>query len=91
MYVVSKNQLEELTAGYNSLYLVFFGICVGAVISLGIAFSQSSVASEKPYYMLGFVAALGLSVVSGIAAGINFARAVRCKRNLYKEAVPIQR
>jgi hypothetical protein len=90
MYGVSDSQLEELTAGYNSLHLVCFGICVGAGFTLLIAFKQTaSTAAEKPYYLAGMIALFGLSVMFGINGMVNYARASRRKAKLYKESVPL--
>jgi hypothetical protein len=90
MYAVSDSALEELTAGYNSLHLVCFGICVGAAFTLLIAFEQTaSTAGERPYYFAGMIAMFGLSVMFGINGVVNYIRASRRKAKLYKESVPL--
>jgi hypothetical protein len=92
MYPISNHQLDELTAGYNSLHLVCFGICVGAALALGIACQQvSHEGSERIYYFAGTLVMSGLAVLFAITGGTNFYRAYRCKRKLYKESIPIER
>lgn len=89
IYPITDSKLEELTAGYNSMYLIFFGICVGAAISLGIAYPQITTADQKPYYLAAFLTSIGLSVLSGIAGVGRYWRASNAKAKLYKEAVPL--
>lgn len=91
MYPISNHQLEELTAGYNSLHLIFFGICFGAAIALGIACKQTlSNAPEKIYYFSGALIMAGLALSFAVSGGTNFYRAYSCKKKLYKESVPIE-
>lgn len=84
MYPVSNSQLAELTAGYNSIYLVFFGIFVGAAVSLGITYPQITDVTLKPYYFAALLVAIGLAVLSGIAAGERYVRASSARRQLEK-------
>lgn len=92
MYPVSNHQLEELTAGYNSLHLVCFGICFGAALTLGIACLQAAHgAPEKLYYFSAGTVLAGLTVVFGINGGMGYYRAYKCKKRLYNESVPIER
>lgn len=91
MYGVSDSQLEELTAGYNSGYLIFFGICAGAAVTLWVAMKQSPPGNDKLYYFVAFLASLGFGVLSGIAGFTKLRMAARCKTKLYKESVPIER
>jgi hypothetical protein len=92
MYGVSDSQLEELTGGYNSLYLVFFGICVGAAVTLWVAMKQSPPAgTDRLYYFVAFLVSIGFAVVSGLAGLSKLAAAQRCKKKLYEEASPIER
>jgi len=91
MYGVSDSQLEELTAGYNSLYFVLFGICTSAAVSLGIAFAQTSEASDKPYYLAGTLATLGIAAVAGVTGFMRYGAASARKKKLYRESVPIER
>jgi hypothetical protein len=89
IYPVTDSKLEELTAGYNSIYLVFFGIFIGAAVSLFIAFKETAVIAEKPYYLAGFIGTLGVGILSGIAGITNLVRASLSKKRLYREAVPL--
>jgi glucan phosphoethanolaminetransferase (alkaline phosphatase superfamily) len=89
MYGVSDSQLEELTAGYNSLYLILFGICVGAAISLGIAWREATSVADKPYYCGSFIATLLVALLSGLAGFTNYWRAFRRKQKLYEDSVPL--
>lgn len=91
VYPVTDSQLEELTAGYNSLHLICFGIFFGAFISLGIALAQTTSVTDKPYYFMGTLVMLGLSVLFGINGIGNYVRAYRRKRQLYSECVPIDK
>lgn len=89
IYPVSDSQLAELTAGYNSIYLVFFGICVGAAISLAITYPQITNPVQKPYYFFALLAAIGLAVLSGIAAWERYKRASNAKTRL-EQTVPLE-
>jgi hypothetical protein len=92
MYGVSESQLEELTAGYNSLHLVCFGISVGAALTLFIAFRQAaSTAPERPYYFGSMIAMCGLSILFGGNGIMNYLKASRRKSRLYRESVPIDK
>lgn len=90
IYPITDSKLEELTAGYNSIYLVFFGICVGAAISLCIIYPQITTDNQKPYYLAALIASIGLSVFSGIGGIGRYVRAIKAKNRLYQEAVPLQ-
>lgn len=91
MYGVSDSQLEELTAGYNSLHLVFFGICVGAAVTLLVAFKQLPVKSDDgPYYLAAIIATGGLAVVCGWNGLMNYRKASKRKQKLYEESIPIE-
>jgi hypothetical protein len=89
IYPVSDSQLAELTAGYNSVYLVFFGIFVGAAVSLGVTYPQITDVTLKPYYFAALFAAIGLAALSGIAAGERYVRASGAKQRLEK-SVPLE-
>jgi hypothetical protein len=92
MYGISDAQLEELTAGYNSLHLVFFGICIGAAITLIIAFMQTApTAVERPYYFATMVAMVVLSAVCGVNGIGNYVKANDRKKKLYQESIPIEK
>jgi glucan phosphoethanolaminetransferase (alkaline phosphatase superfamily) len=91
IYPVTDSTLEELTAGYNSLHLVFFGVCIGAAISLFIAFRTTTALSEKPYYLFSFLACLGLGALFGTFGITNYLRARQSKNRLYEQSIPIEK
>jgi hypothetical protein len=91
IYPVTDSQLEELTAGYNSLYLILFGIFAGAAVTLWVALKQTSTEADKPYYFLAFLVALGFTLLSGVAGFTKLSAAHRCKKKLYQESVPIEK
>lgn len=89
IYPITDSKLDELTAGYNSLHLIFFGISIGAGISFLIACRSTIAATEKPYYVAACIATFGLSAVFGITGITNYFRASKAKKKLYKESVPL--
>jgi hypothetical protein len=92
VYPVTDSQLEELTAGYNSLHLIFFGVCAGAALALWIAFLQTAQsAPERLYYFAGALVLVGLSIVCGINGIGNCVRASRRKKQLYETSIPIEK
>jgi hypothetical protein len=92
MYGVSEPLLDELMAGYNSLSLVFFGVCSGAALTLGIACRQTTAtAPEKPYYVIGCMAATLLAVFFGLYGIGNYRKVSAKKKKLYRESVPIEK
>jgi hypothetical protein len=90
IYPVSDSQLDELTAGYNSLTLIFFGICIGAAVPLWIAFKETASTTERPYYFFGFLAASLVGMLSGIMGIRDYIRASKRKKQLYNEAIPME-
>jgi hypothetical protein len=90
VYPVTDSKLDELTAGYNSLHLVFLGIFAGGTISSGIALGTGTDVSQKPYYLAAFLTSLGLSILFGIIGVGNYRRASRAKTKLYQESVPLE-
>jgi glucan phosphoethanolaminetransferase (alkaline phosphatase superfamily) len=90
IYPVTDAKLEELTAGFNSIHLVFFGICLGAAVSLCIAFKQTSATADKPYFLFAFLAAVLGAVLFGAMGITNYIRANRSKKKLYEQSVPIE-
>lgn len=90
IYPVTDSKLEELTAGYNSLYLVFCGIFIGAGFSFLIACNDTLVASEKPYYLAVCIATFGLGIFFAIHGITNYVRAWRAKRDLYENSIPLE-
>src|SRR5690242_1583093 len=89
IYPITDSKLDELTAGYNSLHLVFFGICVGAGTSFLIACKSAAGGNEKLYYFSACFISFGLSVFFGTIGITNYVRAYLSKRRLYKESVPL--
>lgn len=91
IYPVSDSQLAELTAGYNSLYLILFGIFAGAAISLGITYPQLTATSgQKPYFLAALITAIGLTFMFGIAGVGRLIRASAAKKRL-ENTVPLTR
>jgi hypothetical protein len=90
IYPVTDSKLEELTAGYNSLYLIFFGIFAGAGISFLIAFETAVVADKKPYYVGACISTLGVAILFGIVGITNYVRASRAKAKLYQDSIPLE-
>jgi len=90
IYPVTDSKLDELTAGYNSLYLVFFGVCVGAAISLSIAFKQTTAPADKPYYLASFLASVLGAIGFGFTSIKNYIRANRAKKHLYEHSIPLE-
>lgn len=89
IYPVSDSQLDELTAGYNSLYLVFLGICLGGVISLGITYPQITNATQKPYYFAALLVSIFFAFFFAIAGIGRYTRASSAKKRL-KHSVPLE-
>jgi hypothetical protein len=89
IYPVTDSTLKELTAGYNSLHLVFLGIFSGAAITLLVAYKTVTDVTQKPYYLAALLAASGLAVLFGIFGIGNYLRASKAQAKLYKEAVPL--
>lgn len=90
VYPVSDAQLAELTAGYNSIYLVFFGVCFGAAISLLITYPQLAETDPKrPYYFAALLVALGFAALSGIAGIGRYRRASKTRKRL-EQSLPLR-
>lgn len=82
IYPVSDSQLRELAAGYNSMYLVFFGICAGAAVSLGTACPQITNTAQRPYYFAAFLVSVFAMIFFGIAGFGRYRRAAKAKKRL---------
>lgn len=91
MYAVCEPSLRELTAGYNSVHLVFFGIFFGAAIAFGIACSQvpKTDAMTRYYYFAVTLATFLVSIFFAVAGGMSLWRAHKEKEKLYSESEPI--
>ena len=90
MYAVSEESLRELTAGYNSLHLVFFGIFFGCFVSCLIAYTQTSEQVLRGRYFFAFLATALVSFFFAVSAGISLWKAHSCKKRLVKQSVPIE-
>jgi hypothetical protein len=90
MYGVSDSKLDELTAGYNSLYLFFSGICLGASVSLFVGLRTTTVQADKPMYLAASITTVILGVFFGLMGIHNYLRASRAKNRLYQQSIPIE-
>ena len=88
MYGVTDIQLDQLMAGYTSLHLVFFGICLGACNSIAVPYFCDAVpqANRIYFFSAGLVAA-GLTVWAAIGAYEHWRAAQKIKDKLYKENI----
>lgn len=84
IYPVSDSQLAELTAGYNSIYLVFFGLCTGVLTSVAVTYPLITDAKLKIYYFSALLIFSGLAVMFGIVALERYVRASSSRRKLEK-------
>ena len=89
MYGVSESALDEMVAGYNSIFSVFFGAFAGAAITLWVLFTTAVEPKKRYCCDLAFLCS-GLALICLVAFVSSFARAYRRKKKLYKEAVPIK-
>jgi hypothetical protein len=88
VYCVTDAQLTQLMTGYTSLHLVFFGICVGAWLSIVIPFFCNAVPREtKVYFFAAALVAAGLAVWAGVGALAHWTAARKIKNALYKQDV----
>jgi hypothetical protein len=66
VYIIENNELDTLTDGYTSVSLPFFGIAIGAAISLGPAFVALPKGDWlRPWFGVGFLTALLLCFYFG--------------------------
>lgn len=90
MYAVPESELRELISGYNSLHLVFSGVCIGIFVSLSIAYKTANlVESTKPYFAALILASAGLAVWCGISALRHYRTTINKVAALYKEDVVV--
>lgn len=61
MVTVTRDELQSVSGLGGSIYLAFFGICLGALISFGVVLSTTTI--ENPRAFASYVA---LTAVSGI-------------------------
>jgi hypothetical protein len=92
MYAVCEPSLRELTAGYNSVHLVFFGIFFGAAIAFGIAWGQVPKTDQMArfYYFSSALCTLLVSLFFGVAGGVSLWKAHKEKDKLYSGSQPIE-
>jgi hypothetical protein len=89
MHYVSESELTEISSlGTSSVYLTFFGLAFGALVSFGTVLTTTTIESPKIY--AGFVAA---TVVSGLAtplfailAGMGYFKAKQKLKEIKKDA-----
>ena len=90
VYGVTDIQLNQLMAGYTSLHLVFFGICIGVCVSVAIPYFCDAVPEKaKIYFFAAFLIFGALSVWSAIGAFNHWNAANRIKDKLQKEDVSV--
>ena|SRR5271165_2445789 len=89
MYAISEPTIKELTAGYNSIHLVCFGVCAGAAVAFSIAWGQTEMIPLRYVYGGLFWGTLVGTLVFGIAGGLKLYEAHNCKKDLEKQSVPL--
>jgi uncharacterized protein YacL len=57
LYQVEQNELDRLVAGYTSLHLSFFGITIGAAVTILVAWPTSSLSPPRECLFLAVLAA----------------------------------
>lgn len=81
MLTVTKDELQSVTGLGASVYLAFFGTCLGALISFGVVLSTATISS--PYALASYVALSGVAVLGTFLFGIKSVQEYkRCKRQL---------
>ena len=88
-YLVSQGMIEEMFAGYNSIFSVFFGVFAGVAGVLWGFWTQCTVEPTKRYYATFAVLAGVFTVLCGALFISGYVRAYLKKRKLYKEATLI--
>jgi hypothetical protein len=81
MLTVTKDELESVSGLGGSLYLAFFGICLGALVSFSIVLSTTSIAS--PFAFAAYVALTAISAIGTLLFGVKSIQEYRaCRRRL---------
>ena len=81
MLTVSKDELLSVSGLGGSIYLAFFGICLGALVSFGIVLTTTPVSS--PFAFASYVALTGVSTIGTLLFGIKSVQEYRgCQRRL---------
>jgi hypothetical protein len=85
MHSVTGPELDTVASLSNSIHLAFFGICIGALISLAIVLSLTPIADPKLYasYVALTAVSAGGSIYFGIRALLDY-RAAQRKLNEIK-------
>jgi hypothetical protein len=88
-YLISQSTIEEMFAGYNSIFSVFFGVFAGVAGVFWGFWNQCTVEPTKMYYLTFAVVSTVFTVLCGTLFLFGYVRAIVKKRKLYKEAVLI--
>lgn len=81
MLTVSKDELMSVSGLGGSIYLAFFGTCLGALISFAIVLSSATIAN--PYTFAAYIALTGVSAIGALFFGIRSIQEYRdCRKRL---------
>jgi hypothetical protein len=81
MLTVTKEELESVSGLSGSLYLTFFGICFGGLVSFVIVLTTTTI--SNPLTLATYVALTGVSVLGSCLFGIKSVQEYReCRRKL---------
>jgi hypothetical protein len=81
MVTVTREELQSVSGLGGSIYLAFFGICLGALVSFCIVLSTTNISS--PYAFAAYVALTGVAVLGTLVFGIKSAQEYKgCRRRL---------
>jgi hypothetical protein len=72
MHLVDADQLEMIASLGNSIHLTFFGICVGAAVSLGGVLASTTIGDPKVF--AGMLSCFSGSCLLGVYFGIRGVR-----------------
>ena len=89
MHSVTGPELDMVASLSNSLHLAFFGICVGAFISLGIVLSLTPISDPKLYasYVALTAVSGGGALYFGIRAFLDYRAAQRKLKEIKNQGV----
>jgi hypothetical protein len=89
MYIVNEDRLNNLMAGYDSLNWLFFGICFGAGVSVGIACIETGSYIARAAY-LGVLAACVIGIFFfGIRGKQDYDATKEKREKFQKEFTPL--
>jgi len=81
MLTISRDELDSVSGLGSSVYLTFFGMSVGALISFAIVLSTTKI--ESPYAFAAYVALTAVAVIGTLLFGVKSVHEYRvCKRRL---------